>query len=72
MNVLVVPTARPERIPGFLEAWRREPFDLILLVQDGPRRTIDLEVRRGNKARRKVFRELSDFLGPRKEGVARY
>jgi hypothetical protein len=41
MNALVVPTARPERIPDFLRAWRREPFDLIVLVEDAPRRTLD-------------------------------
>jgi hypothetical protein len=43
MNALVVPTARPERIPAFLDAWWREPFDLIVLVQDAPRRTLDLK-----------------------------
>src|SRR4051812_42592921 len=47
MNVLVVPTVRPERLPDFLEAWWREPFDLILVVQDTSRRTFDPQGFRG-------------------------
>jgi hypothetical protein len=36
MHVLVVPTARPERVPAFLRAWRHEAFDLVLFVEDAP------------------------------------
>ena len=36
---LVVPTARPERVAAFLDAWRHEPFDHVLLVEDAPCRT---------------------------------
>ncbi len=36
MNVLVVPTNRPDRIAEFLDAWRPWPWDRILIVEDGP------------------------------------
>ena len=39
MNVLVVPTNRPERMPEFLDAWSSCPWDRIVIVQDGPQVT---------------------------------
>lgn len=36
MNVLVVPTNRPDRIGEFLDAWRPWPWDRILIVEDQP------------------------------------
>jgi hypothetical protein len=41
-TALVVPTARPEQIVGFLRVWRREPFDHVLLVEDSAKATQDL------------------------------
>ncbi len=36
MNVLVLPTNRPDRAEEFLEAWRPWPWDRILIVEDAP------------------------------------
>lgn len=36
MNVLVVPTNRPDSLAEFLEAWRPWPWDRILIVEDTP------------------------------------
>ena len=36
MNVLVIPTNRPDRMGEFLGAWRPRPWDTILIVEDAP------------------------------------
>ena len=36
MNVLVIPTNRPDRMDEFLDAWRPWPWDTILIVEDAP------------------------------------
>jgi Reversibly glycosylated polypeptide len=36
VNVLVLPTNRPDRAIEFLEAWRPWPWDRIVVVEDGP------------------------------------
>jgi len=41
VNVLVVPTNRPERAREFLTAWEPWPWDRILLIEDGPEATIE-------------------------------
>ena len=41
MNVLVVPTNRAERLLEFLDAWDPWPWDRILVIEDGPERTIE-------------------------------
>jgi hypothetical protein len=40
MNVLVLPTNRPERALEFLEAWRPWPWDTIVIIEDGPELTM--------------------------------
>ena len=40
MNVLVVPTNRPEGLREFLAAWEPWPWDRILVIEDGPEITI--------------------------------
>ena len=41
MNVLVVPTNRPDGLREFLEAWEPWPWDRILVIQDAPEATIE-------------------------------
>ena len=36
MNVLVLPTNRPDRASEFLEAWRPFPWDRVIVVEDAP------------------------------------
>jgi hypothetical protein len=36
MNVLVIPTNRPDRLDEFLDAWRPWPWDKIVVVEDAP------------------------------------
>jgi hypothetical protein len=36
MNVLVIPTNRPDRLGEFLDAWRPWPWDKIVVVEDAP------------------------------------
>lgn len=36
MNVLVIPTNRPDCVGKFLDAWRPWPWDKILIVEDAP------------------------------------
>jgi hypothetical protein len=36
VNVLVVPSNRPDLLPAFLEAWHPWPWDRVLIVQDAP------------------------------------
>jgi reversibly glycosylated polypeptide/UDP-arabinopyranose mutase len=42
VNVLVVPTNRPERLLEFLDAWDPWPWDRILIIEDGDALTLDL------------------------------
>ena len=41
VNVLVVPTNRTDRLHEFLDAWKPWPWDRILVIEDGPRATIE-------------------------------
>ena len=41
MNTLVVPTARPPLLLEFLEQWRPWPWNVLIVVEDGPEVTID-------------------------------
>ena len=42
MNVLVVPTSRPQRLLEFLDAWDPWPWDRILVIEDGAAVTLEL------------------------------
>jgi hypothetical protein len=42
LNVLVVPTNRPDGLATFLDAWSPWSWDRIIVVEDGPKRTIKL------------------------------
>lgn len=44
MNVLVVPTIREKSIQDFLHSWRNEHWDKIIIVEDNPRKTFDIDV----------------------------
>lgn len=44
MNVLVVPTNRPDTIAEFLDAWWPWPWDKLVIVEDGPEPTIRWKV----------------------------
>jgi reversibly glycosylated polypeptide/UDP-arabinopyranose mutase len=41
LNALVIPTNRPGHLQEFLEAWRPWPWSLIVVIEDGPRVTIE-------------------------------
>jgi Reversibly glycosylated polypeptide len=41
LNVLVVPTNRPESLLEFIDAWEPLPWDRVLVIEDAPERTID-------------------------------
>jgi hypothetical protein len=41
LNVLVVPTNRPESLREFLDAWEPWPWDRILVIEDAPEPTIE-------------------------------
>jgi reversibly glycosylated polypeptide / UDP-arabinopyranose mutase len=41
LNVLVVPSNRPESLHEFLAAWEPWPWDRILVIEDGPEPTIE-------------------------------
>ncbi len=43
MNVLVVPSNRPESLREFLDAWEPSPWDRILVIEDGPKTTIECD-----------------------------
>ena len=44
MNVLVVPTIREKHIQEFLSVWGRETWDQIVIVEDNPTKTFDIDV----------------------------
>lgn len=44
MNALVVPTIRENCIKDFLNAWEDEIFDIVIIVEDNPARTFDIDV----------------------------
>lgn len=48
MNVLVIPTNRPERVQEFLDAWSPWPWDKILIVEDAPAVSVTSNAVSGN------------------------
>ena len=42
MNTLVIPTARPQLLLGFLRRWRPWPWDAVIVIEDAPELTLDL------------------------------
>jgi len=58
MNILVVPTIRENLIKNFLESWSREPWDKIIVIEDNPNKTFDL-----NLEHHYSWKEIDDDLG---------
>ena len=58
MNVLVVPTIR-ESIHSFLDQWSHEKWDAVVVVEDNPRKTFELDVE-GHYSWAEIEEDLGD------------
>lgn len=59
MNTLVVPTIRKDSISRFLEAWQHE-FDNILVIEDNPEKTFEIDPKFGHYSWREIEEELGE------------
>lgn len=58
MNILVVPTIRENCIAEFLDAWQYENFDEVVVVEDNPTKTFDI-----NKKHHYSWKEIEEEWG---------